>query len=204
MAKVFSKWYIYLVAVIAIVTAFCISVTSYTAPERDEKINFFIGAHNVHINQLNEDLEANVPEYLKVINARFHSIDNSDFSHIFASTRSILDFYIIPESYFKENKEIILNYSANIKTDYLNNYFNDTLTYCYDDESHAKGFRIYNAITKKGLLLDYVTYELDVKDYVPTDYYLFFYYDSINIGQLNGISKTTNAFEVIKDLYESL
>ena len=82
--------------------------------------------------------------------------------------------------------------------EYLNDYFDTKLEYCLYD-GVAKGFKVYDHVKDEGILKDYITYSND--DY-KSDYYLFFQFKSINIGEMNSVSKTNNALKVIKELME--
>ena len=64
-------------------------------------------------------------------------------------------------------------------------------TYYYS-EDYAKGIKAYDKETKEGYLSDYI-------DYGENNYYLFFTYNSKNIGKLNN-SSSEKAFDVLKEI----
>ena len=117
---------------------------------------------------------------------------------LYSSFRENCDFFILPLNYVNDYKGATINYSANLDIEYLNDYFDTKLEYCLYD-GVAKGFKVYDHFKDEGILKDYITY---LNDDYKSDYYLFFQFKSINIGDMNSISKTNNALKVIKELME--
>ena len=73
--------------------------------------------------------------------------------------------------------------------------FGDITSNAVVDE--GKEVNAYIVSKDEGILTSYITYE---SEQVKCDYYLFFGFDSCNIGELNAKNKTMNAFELIKEL----
>lgn len=196
MNKILSKWYIFIALIIVSTVSFCVAVNAKTSPKDNERISFFIGALDCKVDKLSNEINTNKEEQIKVINCNYHNINASNFTFIFSSFRENSDFFILPINYVKDNEGSVTKYSANIDKTYLDSQIGNNLEYV-EYEGVAKGFKVYDSQAQSGMLKDYVTYTND--DYV-SDYYLFFQFDSVNIGTLNSKTKTTNAFSVIKEL----
>ena len=202
MNKLLSKWYIFVLTSLLAVVSFVIASSAIAAPKAHEKISFFLGAYGAKTEELNDKInKANEIEGLKTIEFDFHYIYANDFAYMFNIYSETDDFYILPINFVEENKDAVLNYSANIKQDYVNSFFENELEY-YVDGEYTKGIKMYDSSTDTGYLKDYIDYVSNNKDDKPCDYYLFFAYDSVNIGTLNHKTKTTNAFYVIQELME--
>ena len=202
MNKLLSKWYIFVLTSLLTVVSFVIASAAIAAPKEHEKISFFLGAYGAKVEELNQDInKANDIEGLKIIEFDFHYIYANDFAYMFNIYSATDDFYILPIDFVEKNKEGVLNYSANIRQDYVNSFFDNKLEY-YVDGEYTKGIKMYDSLTNTGYLKDYIDYVSKDKEVKPCDYYLFFAYDSVNIGTLNHKTKTTNAFYVIKELME--
>lgn len=202
MNKILSKWYIFVLTSLLAVVSFVVASSAIAAPKAHEKISFFIGAYDAKVEELNQDInKSNDVEGLKVIEFDFHYTYANDFGYIFSIYKETDDFYILPLDFVEKNKEGVLNYSANIRQDYVNSFFENKLEYYVDGED-TKGIKMYDSLTDTGYLKNYIDYVSKDKDVKPCDYYLFFAFDSINIGTLNHENKTTNAFQVIQELME--
>ena len=189
--KMFSKWYIYLVSIALVVTSFCVVTSVKTEPKADEKINFIIVSNGVN-NNLKQYLNEKKPEGLKKIEFRYVNAKTKNLNYIFSSLRRSVDFFILPIDYVENNPSVTIKYSANIKENYLNEKIETIPTYYYADE-YAKGIKAYDKEKKEGLLSSYIDYGED------SNYYLFFAFNSQNIGQLNN-SGSEKAFDVLKEI----
>ena len=195
MAKIVSKWYIYLLSFFIAVTSFCVVTTVKTNPKETERINFVVGAVDINSYQLEAKLKENKPKGIKKISCNFLRLHSQNFNYLFTTLRSNSDFFILPYNYIVNEFKGITDYAANIDTTYVNEKLGEELDYCSFDD-HYKGFKIYDSSLDEGILKDYITYNFeDEKD----DYYLFFSFKSKNIGELNH-SKSENAYEVIKEM----
>lgn len=192
--KILSKWYIYLATITLVIASFCIVTSIKTEPRGEEKINFIIVSRGVK-NELKNFLNDNKPTGLKKIEFRFVDLETKNLNYIFSTLRGSSDFFILPLDYAEENSSITIRYSANIKTDYLNEKIGEEATYYYQEE-YAKGIKIYDGASKEGYLKDYIIYN---KEDETKNYYLFFTFNSKNIGQLNN-SSSEKAFEVLKEI----
>ena len=67
MAKIVSKWYIYLLSFFIAVTSFCVVTTVKTNPKETERINFVVGAVDINSYQLETKLKENKPKKLQLI-----------------------------------------------------------------------------------------------------------------------------------------
>lgn len=188
--KMLSKWYIYFVSTILVVASFCIITNVKSEPKENEKINFIIVSHGVN-NGLKSYLNDNKPSGIKKIEFRYVDLNTKNINYIFSTLRESADFFILPLSYAENNPSITIKYSANIKVDYLNEKIDTSPTYYYS-EDYAKGIKAYDKETKTGLLSDYI-------DYGEDNYYLFFTYNSKNIGKLNN-SDSEKAIDVLKEV----
>ena len=197
MGKIISKWYIYVLSFAVVITAFCVFTTIKTNPKETEKINFVVGAFDVDTYHLNKKLNENKPKGIKQINCNYLKLHSHNFNYLFNSLRSGSDFFILPYNYIVDEFNGITNYAANIDVEYVDGKINQELDYCVFDE-HYKGFKIYDSSLDEGILKDYITYTIEEE---KDDYYLFFTFNSKNIGELNH-SKTENAYEVIKEIME--
>lgn len=195
MSKIMSKWYLYLAGVLLSVTAFCVGVSIKTNPKPTERINFVIGAFEADIYNLDKKLSENKPDGLKVIEGKFHYISASNFGYIFSSLRGTSDFFILPEIYVESDLNNTARYAANLDEDYIDSQLGKEFEY-YSAFEHLKGIKIFDSETQEGYLKDYITYETEE---VKSDYYLFFTYNSSNIGEINN-SKSVHAFEIVKKM----
>lgn len=192
--KILSRWYIYLASITLVIVSFCVAVSIKSEPKAEEKINFVIVSRGVN-NELKNYLNNNKPNDIKKIEFRFVDLETKNLNYYFSTLRGSSDFFILPLDYAEGNSSITINYSANIKTDYLNEKLGETPTYYYSEE-YAKGIKIYDGISKEGYLKDYITYNNEGE---TKDYYLFFTFNSKNIGQLNN-SNSEKVFEVLKEM----
>lgn len=198
MTKVLSKWYIHISLLLVTTITFCVSVNMKTAPKEDERVSFFVGAIDTKKDDLEAKLDSKCDDDILAIYYHFHNIYASNFTFIYSSFRENCDFFILPINYVNDYKGATINYSANLDIEYLNDYFDTKLEYCLYD-GVAKGFKVYDHVKDEGILKNYITY---LNDDYKSDYYLFFQFKSINIGEMNSVSKTNNALKVIKELME--
>ena len=201
MARIFSKWYIYLLSIAISVISFCLIVSFKTAPKEHERLQIFLGAYEAKVMDLQDRLEEEKPDGVKSISLRFNYVSSSNFTYIFSTLRTEMDIIILPKSYVEENEGATLNYFANIDTEYLQKEIGREFDYYVNNDSETKGFKIYDSSLEEGLFKDLITYSGDND---KSDYYLFFSYKSNNIGELNKKSKTKHALELIKNIYENL
>ena len=196
MVKVLSKWYIYLISAAVVVTGFCVGVSIKTTPKATERITFVVGSYGAKVSNINRKLKNLKPDSVKEVNCRYLQYGASNFSYLFSTLRSASDFYILPSSYIESNTDAVTKYAANIKSDYVNEKVGKNLEY-YENNGEIKGFKVYDAQTNEGFLVDDITYN-EERD--KSDYYLFFTYNSKNIGELNS-SSSENAFLIVKELF---
>lgn len=197
MRNLFSKWYLYLLSAVVSTVAICLSISFKTAPKDHERIDIFIGALEMKTSQFDRDIDEKKPDGIKKVETRFIAKTANNFSYLFFSLRSEMDFYILPLDFVEENKGDVVNYSSNIKIDYLEKELGRHFDYYYDDENRPKGFKIYDCKKEEGILGNYITYTNDEE---RNDYYLFFSFKTKNIGEMNG-GGSTGAFEVIDVLF---
>ena len=199
--KILSKWYIYILVAASATTLFCVATSIKTAPSETQKVNFFIGAYNVNVNKLQDDLMDIKDKNIINITCTYHNLNSDRFSYFYNSFKENSDFYILPSKYVEDNKSNTLEYAANLNKNYLNNYFDDELVY-YENDGYTKGFKIYDHLTDTGLLKEYVSYFVNDKEETKDDYYLFFRFSSVNLGETTVKSKTDHALKVIKNMRE--
>ena len=195
MNKYLSKWYIYLVSVVFVIVAFCIGVSFKCAPKKEEKIEIFIGAKECNTVALIETLNANRADDVITVNVNFHYRTHSNFTYIYSSFRSEMDIFILPSEYLKNNEDIVTDYSASIKKDEFEQYFGLAPTYYIKGEFY-KGIKIYDSASNEGFLKEEIIY---CDENYNSDYYLFFGYNSVNLGFLND-SVTDNALELVRTI----
>ena len=195
MTKILSKWYIYLIAIVTLVTSFCIATSVKVAPKAEERLNIFIGALNIDINKADIKLNEYKPSDVVVVNTNFHHVDYSNFGYIFTSFRPEMDIYILPEEYIKNNEKIVCDYAATLNVTSFNEFLNEEQVY-YKRNEFYKGIKVFDNESNNGLLKDCISY---INDSFKSDYYLFFNSKSINLGFLNE-SKTSNAIDFVRTL----
>lgn len=197
MHRVLSKWYLFLASVLVTVTSFCVVVFAKTSPKSEERITFVVGAFNMDVGALSQKLNEKKPSSIKEINVKFDALESYNFGYTLTSLiRSDTDFFILPHSYFDANKGGSVKYAATIKKDYVESQLERQFEY-YVDGDYLKGIKIYDSSLDEGILKDYIIY---TKEDDKSDYYLFFTYNSHNIGSLND-SGTTNAFTLLKEMF---
>lgn len=197
MRRFLSKWYLYLLAIIISVSAFCILTNIKTNPKRTERINFIVACYDAQVYKLEQALKEKKPDYLKEINCTYLNIDADNFGYLFYSLRGDADFFILPINYVDNNQDSTIKYAANIiDTNYVDNKLNAKQEY-YSYEGYSKGFKIYDSLLDEGILKDYLTYNVKEE---KSDYYLFFNYNSPNVGSLNN-SESEVAFDAIKTMF---
>lgn len=196
MVKVLSKWYIYLISAAVVVTGFCVGVSIKTTPKATERITFLVGSYGAKVSNINRKLKNLKPDSVKEVNCRYLQYGASNFSYLLSTLRSASDFYILPMSYVEKSPDDVAKYAANIKSEYVDEKVGKNLEY-YENDGKIKGFKIYDAQANEGFLVDYITY---TEEHDKSDYYLFFTYNSKNIGELNN-SSSENAFLIVKELF---
>lgn len=196
MVKVLSKWYIYLISATVVVTGFCVGVSIKTTPKATERITFIVGSYGAKVSNINRKLKNLKPDSVKEVNCRYLQYGASNFSYLLSTLRSASDFYILPLSYIEKSPDDVTKYAANIKSEYVNEKVGKNLEY-YENDGEIKGFKIYDAQANEGFLVDDITY---TEEHDKSDYYLFFTYNSKNIGELNN-SSSENAFLIVKELF---
>ena len=209
MTKYLSKWYIYLSVIAVVIASFCIAVGVKVAPKEHERVDFFIGANNAKVSEIENKLNENLPEGIVTVSPKFHYVDADNFNYIFSSYKETVDFYILPMNFVRDNKSLATGSAQNLdrSVEYLNSYLGKTLEYCTfpdsDMKTYVKGFKVYDYIKDEGILKNYITYNLpETKVEEKSDYYLFFNFKSINCGEVNNNSKTDNALKIIKRMFE--
>ena len=197
MLRVLSKWYLFFISIALTITSFCVIVFVKTTPNLEERISFVIGAFDADSAGLNRFLNEKKPSSVKEINYRFNALETSNFNYILVSLiRADSDFFILPFSYFDSNKDSSVKYAATIDENYVEEKVNQDFIY-YSDGEYLKGIKIYDSTTNEGLFKDYITY---TREENKSDYYLFFTFNSHNIGTLND-SKTENVFSFLKEIF---
>ena len=196
MVKILSKWYAYLISAAIVVTGFCVGVNIKTTPKATERITFVLCSYDAKVSNINKKLKTFKPDTIKEVNCRFLQYGANNFTYLFSSLRSASDFYILPMSYIESNVDDVTKYAANIKSDYVNEKVGKSLEY-YENNGEIKGFKVFNGSSNEGVLVDDITYTYEND---KSDYYLFFTYNSKNIGELNS-SASENAFSIVKELF---
>lgn len=195
MKKYLSKWYLYLIAIVISVVVFCLSITIKTNPSKLEKVNFFLGTYDALTSDLDKELESQSSDDIKQINITFSFYGSSSFEYVYETTRSEMDFYILPLSFLNSNESRYV-YFADLNEAYLNEYFGTELSYLHYDATTV-GIKVYDHLTKEGYFKDYVTYATGSSE---EDFYLFYNRQSQNLGNINE-SKTDHALCVSKILF---
>ena len=196
MVKVLSKWYVYLISAAVVVTGFCVGVSIKTTPKATERITFIVGSYGAKVSNINRKLKNLKPDSVKEVNCRYLQYGASNFSYLLSTLRSVSDFYILPMSYIEKGPDDVTKYAANIKSEYVNEKVGKNLEY-YENDGEIKGFKIYDAQANEGFLVDDIIF---TEEHDQSDYYLFFTYNSKNIGELNN-SSSENAFLIVKELF---
>ena len=196
MSKIFSKWYLYIILALVSSVSFCILLNVRVSPKADQRITFFIGAVDSDVSKLNNKCKEFVDDNVMAINYRYHNIHASNFTFIYSSFREDSDFFILPIDYVNKNLGRTASLSANLNEEYINSKLNYQFDYL-EVEGNKKAIKVYDSLTEEGILKDYVTY---IDEEIKCDYYLFFEFDSVNIGEIHSRTKTDNAFKVISEL----
>lgn len=195
MHNILSKWYIYLASFAVTTTAFCVATSIKTNPKETERINFVLGSYDADVTDLEKTLNKQRIDGIKNIRCSFLKLGSKNFNYLYSSMRGDSDFFILPIVYLENSFVGATDYAANIKTEYVDEMIGSSQTY-YSVGDYVKGIKIYDSKTESGILKEYITY---IEGEEKSDYYLFFTFNSKNIGELNN-SKTDNAFKVIRKM----
>lgn len=197
MAKILSKWYLYLLSIAVSVSAFCILTSIKTNPKRTEKISVLIGSYDAKVNDLEKELNNNKPEQVKDIQIRYLNLHAKNFQYLFSTLRDDIDMFILPNSYVAGKEDDTVKYAANLDAKYVDSKVEKEFEfYVYD--GYNKGIKIYDSDSDIGCMKDYITYNEDDN---KSDYFLFFSYKSKNIGKVNS-SESETAYQIVKEMYK--
>ncbi len=187
-----EKWLRYLIALILIFIFWLVVIDTLVAVKPEDKLCIFIGAYGISPN-IEEHIEK--PSEIEEIEILDVNINQDYYFVIFSAHASNkdFDFSIVNEKQFRESD---IQYYLILDEEKLIDYFGEQEYYRVNDDIY--GIKIYDGETKKGILGDLVSYNLEDE---ADDYYLFFHKDSIHLGELNS-SSDDMAIQVIKSILD--
>ena len=186
-----EKWLRYLIALILIFIFWLVIIDALVAVKPEHKLGIFIGAYGIST-ALDENIEK--PSDIEEIEIFDVNINEDYYFVIFSAYASSgdFDFSIVNEKQFRESD---IQYYLTLDEQMLVDYFGKQEYYYVNDRIY--GIKIYDGKTKAGILNDFIKYDFEGQN---EDYYLFFYKDSIHLGELNS-SVDDKAIQTIKSIF---
>ena len=177
-------WHYYVLYAFFVIMFWLLLFGYLAAPNKNEKLNFFIAAYFVETEKLEQDLSKNLKKYnVKRVDVDFLAPDNQNFNYVF-TTRGLVgtDIIILNES--KLPSTDYARYFISLDVDILSNYLPKDIEYRYlYNNGKIYGISIYDsAYPNINFLSEYISYTID--GVAAERYYLLFNKSSVNLGAL--------------------
>ena len=166
------------------------------APKKHEKIQMFISCVDLNNKALEKAIKDTNKVDVKEINVSFAIYGSSSMNMVYSTVYSEMDVLVLPKTFLDENIEHYYPYYTKLDESVISSYVGDVDYYTYGENKYA--LKIYDSATKSGWCDSIIKYE---KDGFNEDYYMFFVFKSVNLGELSK-SKSNHALEFMKAMKE--